>query len=163
MRWIFDNYQSAVWQCPFQRNTYFFSEESRQFIFYSFFFTELSRAFLCSTVLVLDLLIVMQDWDFPHFTNTLDVNLPGFHKHIIAFDTVEIQISGKWFNYGIIFLVMIFDLNMWKNQIFYYPEKYGQYIGKEFLLPKFEILKNRDFFQNKTEKAFSLQGCGELA
>ena len=95
-----------------------------------FFFSELSRAYLCSTVLVLDLLIVMQDWDFPHFTNTLDVNLPGFHKHIINIDTVEIQISGKWFNYGIIFLVMIFDLNMWKNQIFYYPEKYGQYIGE---------------------------------
>ena len=93
-------------------------------------FSELSRAYLCSTVLVLDLLIVMQDWDFPHFTNTLDVNLPGFHKHIINIDTVEIQISGKWFNYGIIFLVMIFDLNMWKNQIFYYPEKYGQYIGE---------------------------------
>ena len=59
------------------------------------FFSELSRAYLCSTVLVLDLLIVMQDWDFPHFTNTLDVNLPGFHKHIINIDTVEIQISGK--------------------------------------------------------------------
>ena len=72
----------------------------------------------------------MQDWDFPHFTSTLDVNLPGFNKHIISFDAMELQISGKWFNYGIIFLVMIFDLNMWKNQIFYYPEKYGQYIGK---------------------------------
>ena len=24
---------------------------------------------------------------------------------------------------------MIFDLNMWKNQIFYYPEAYGQYTG----------------------------------
>ena len=24
---------------------------------------------------------------------------------------------------------MLFDLNMWKNQIFYYPSKYGQYIG----------------------------------
>ena len=94
------------------------------------FFLELSRAFLCSTVLVLDLLIVMQDWDFPHFTNTLDVNLPGFNKHIVSFEAVEIQFSGKWFNYGIIFLVMIFDLNMWKNQIFYYPAKYGQYIGK---------------------------------
>ena len=73
----------------------------------------------------------MQDWDFPHFTSTLDVNLPGFNKHIISFDAMELQISGKWFNYGIIFLVMIFDLNMWKNQIFYYPEKYGQYIGKK--------------------------------
>ena len=82
-------------------------------------------------MLVLDLLIVMQDWDFPHFTNTLDVNLPGLNKHIISFEAVEIQISGKWFNYGIIFMVMMFDLNMWKNQIFYYPEKYGQYIATE--------------------------------
>lgn len=76
-------------------------------------------------------MILMQDWDFPHFTNTLDVNLPGLHKHIFNFQAAEVQISGKWFNYGIIFLVMIFDLNMWKNQIFYYPEKYGQYIATE--------------------------------
>uniref|UniRef100_A0A0K2VA05 Transmembrane protein 117 n=3 Tax=Lepeophtheirus salmonis TaxID=72036 RepID=A0A0K2VA05_LEPSM len=89
--------------------------------------TELSRAFLASFILVMDLMILMQDWDFPHFTNTLDVNLPGFHKHEVLFQAVEIQISGKWFNYGIIFLVIIFDLNMWKNQIFYYPERYGQY------------------------------------
>ena len=41
------------------------------------------------------------------------------------------KLSGKWFNYGIIFLVMIFDLNMWKNQIFYYPEAYGQYTGTQ--------------------------------
>lgn len=43
---------------------------------------------------------------------------------------------GKWFNYGIIFLVMIFDLNMWKNQIFYFPEYYGQYTGKQARLGK---------------------------
>lgn len=34
---------------------------------------------------------------------------------------------GKWFNYGIIFLVMLLDLNMWKNQIFYHPDDYAQY------------------------------------
>jgi hypothetical protein len=43
----------------------------------------------------MDLMIVMQDWDFPHFTNTLDVNLPGFYKHEVVFPTVELQISGK--------------------------------------------------------------------
>lgn len=35
--------------------------------------------------------------------------------------------TGKWFNYGIIFIVMILDLNMWKNQIFYDPFTFGQY------------------------------------
>lgn len=38
-------------------------------------------------------------------------------------------VAGKWFNYGIIFLVLILDLNMWKNQIFYRPYEYGQYVG----------------------------------
>ena len=38
----------------------------------------------------------MQDWDFPHFTNTLDVNLPGFHKHIFNFEAVDIQFSGNF-------------------------------------------------------------------
>ena len=94
----------------------------------------------------MDLVIVMQDWDFPHFTNTLDVNLPGLHKHIFNFQAVEVQISGKWCNYGIIFLVMIFDLNMWKNQIFYYPEKYGQYIGKCYLQLKKKWLCQANFY-----------------
>lgn len=44
--------------------------------------------------------------------------------HILFF-----LIPGKWFNYGIIFLVLILDLNMWKNQIFYKPYEYGQYVG----------------------------------
>ena len=39
--------------------------------------------------------------------------------------------TGKWFNYGIIFIVMILDLNMWKNQIFYDPYTFGQYTDSE--------------------------------
>lgn len=42
---------------------------------------------------------------------------------------VTCLVTGKWFNYGIIFLVLILDLNMWKNQIFYKPYEYGQYVG----------------------------------
>ncbi|XP_077194731.1 transmembrane protein 117 isoform X3 [Paroedura picta] len=157
---------------------------------------EVSRAFLASFILVFDLLIVMQDWEFPHFMGDVDVNLPGlpaahfqfrlpyfkkifkeeYHIHITGQENLcltlrrEIQrdqdhghlhtvihlcmynstvliaqlrtlkkqasclciegyIAGKWFNYGIIFLVLILDLNMWKNQIFYKPHEYGQYIG----------------------------------
>ncbi|KAA0190175.1 hypothetical protein HAZT_HAZT009056, partial [Hyalella azteca] len=90
--------------------------------------TELSRAFLASFILVMDLLIVMQDWDFPHFTSTVDVNLPGFSTHTLHWRWAKLSFTGKWFNYGIIFMVMIFDLNMWKNQIFYIPEDYGQYV-----------------------------------
>ncbi|CAG2054547.1 unnamed protein product [Timema podura] len=38
---------------------------------------------------------------------------------------------GKWFNYGINVMVMLLDLNMWKNQIFYDPRDFGQYTGPD--------------------------------
>ncbi|XP_062858946.1 transmembrane protein 117 [Trichomycterus rosablanca] len=100
---------------------------------------EVSRAFLASFILVFDLLIVMQDWEFPHFMGDLDMNLPGLPTTQLRFKLpvctqifkaeYHIHITGKWFNYGIIFLVLILDLNMWKNQIFYKPYEYGQYVG----------------------------------
>ncbi|EDO31899.1 predicted protein, partial [Nematostella vectensis] len=96
---------------------------------------ELSRAFLASFILVMDLTIVMQDWEFPHFAGALDIKLPGANTDSIDFslpgcfggERLDVYITGKWFNYGIIFIVMILDLNMWKNQIFYEPLTYGQY------------------------------------
>nr|CAD7427530.1 unnamed protein product [Timema monikensis] len=93
--------------------------------------TELSRAFLASFILVMDLLIVMQDWDFPHFTTTLHVNLPGFSVATLQWKYAEVDITGKWFNYGINVMVMLLDLNMWKNQIFYDPRDFGQYTGPD--------------------------------
>ncbi|RLW06507.1 hypothetical protein DV515_00004445 [Chloebia gouldiae] len=79
------------------------------------------------------------DWEFPHFMGDVEVNLPGLPSAHMQFkvpyfqkilkEEYHIHITGKWFNYGIIFLVLILDLNMWKNQIFYKPHEYGQYIG----------------------------------
>nr|CAD7442041.1 unnamed protein product [Timema bartmani] len=58
---------------------------------------ELSRAFLASFILVMDLLIVMQDWDFPHFTTTLHVNLPGFSVATLQWKYAEVDITGVRF------------------------------------------------------------------
>ncbi|XP_038636374.1 transmembrane protein 117 isoform X2 [Scyliorhinus canicula] len=116
---------------------------------------EVSRAFLASFILVFDLLIVMQDWEFPQFMENLEINLPGLptsHIHLrlphfqkIFKEEYIICITGKWFNYGIIFLVLILDLNMWKNQIFYQPPEYGQYVGpgqKVYTVEDSESLKD---------------------
>ncbi|XP_078075859.1 transmembrane protein 117 isoform X1 [Mustelus asterias] len=116
---------------------------------------EVSRAFLASFILVFDLLIVMQDWEFPQFMENLEINLPGLptsHIHLrlprfqkIFKEEYVICITGKWFNYGIIFLVLILDLNMWKNQIFYQPPEYGQYVGpgqKVYTVEDSESLKD---------------------
>lgn len=100
---------------------------------------EASRAILASLILVMDILIVLQDWDFPHFVSAIDIKLPGINTAHIKFDIPKclkrevwhVHITGKWFNYGILFLVMILDLNMWKNQIFYAPFDYGQYTDSD--------------------------------
>ncbi|XP_072123538.1 transmembrane protein 117 isoform X3 [Mobula birostris] len=115
---------------------------------------EISRAFLASFILVFDLLIIMQDWEFPQFMGDLEINLPGLptshiqlrlpHFRRIFKNEYTIYITGKWFNYGIIFLVLILDLNMWKNQIFYQPGEYGQYVGpgqKIYTVEDMETLK----------------------
>jgi len=100
---------------------------------------ELGRAWLASFILVMDFTIVMQDWDFPLFQANLDVKLPGVNTAHIKFkipnrfkrEHWNIHVTGKWFNYGILFMVMILDLNMWKNQIFYKPIDFGQYTGED--------------------------------
>lgn len=107
---------------------------------------ELGRSFLASFILVMDFTIVMQDWDFPMFDSTdLDIKLPGVNTASIKFkiplwltqkitkitEHMYVHISGKWFQYGILFIVLLLDLNMWKNQIFYEPLAYGQYTGPD--------------------------------
>ena len=71
-------------------------------------------------------------------SNDLDIKLPGVNTGSIKFKipewltkNMEIHITGKWFQYGILFIVLLLDLNMWKNQIFYEPILYGQYTGPE--------------------------------
>lgn len=100
---------------------------------------EVSRSFLASFILVMDIMIVCQDWDFPHFMSAIDIKMPGVNTAYISFEIPKclkkeswnVHITGKWFNYGILFIVMLLDLNMWKNQMFYKPFDYGQYIDSE--------------------------------
>ena len=69
----------------------------------------------------------------------MDVKLPGvdtasFYIELprcLKRENWTVHITGKWFNYGIIMLVIILDLNMWKNQIFYAPFDFGQYTDQQ--------------------------------
>jgi hypothetical protein len=101
---------------------------------FSFYTNEVGRAWLAATITLFDLLIVVQDWEFPTFDSAFDIKLPGLSAAEIKFkplgrfhDFFTMHITGKWFNYGIIMLVMILDLNMYKNQIIYEPNMYAQY------------------------------------
>ena len=86
----------------------------------------------------------------------MDIKLPGLNTGNIQFHVPggDIHITGKWFNYGIIFIVMILDLNMWKNQIFYEPFVYGQYTDNEHYI---YTVSDREFLANATKETLSYQ------
>ncbi|CAB4015441.1 transmembrane 117-like, partial [Paramuricea clavata] len=121
---------------------------------------ELSRAFLASIILVMDLLIVMQDWDFPHFQSAIDIKLPGVNTSSFYFtpprclrkENWAVHVTGKWFNYGVIFIVMILDINMWKNQIFYDPFTFGQYTDSDGYI---YTVSNTTFVENANKTTLS--------
>ena len=92
---------------------------------------EMQRSVLAAVITMLDLVIVMQDWEFPSFDNEQGVSLPGLGSSRIKNRFFKVHITGKWFNYGIIFMVMIFDSIMLKNQILYEPGLFGQYTGPD--------------------------------
>lgn len=79
--------------------------------------SNIGRMVVAGTLFVVDLCIVTQDLDFPHFENSLEVMLLGTN---IAFE-------GSFINYIMVFVSMILDLNCLYTHGWYRPTDYGQF------------------------------------
>lgn len=117
--------------------------------------SEVSRTLVISMIVFTDLMIVIQDWSFPTFDESLqaDVLIAGTFVTEINIDCISrcverlkqsscvqaifryldddfftINISGKWMNYGPLLIIIMLDCNMIKNQLIYHPVDYGQYV-----------------------------------
>eukprot|EP00457_Paulinella_chromatophora_P001589 gb/GEZN01001591.1/.p1 GENE.gb/GEZN01001591.1/~~gb/GEZN01001591.1/.p1 ORF type:complete len:922 (+),score=53.32 gb/GEZN01001591.1/:137-2902(+) len=116
---------------------------------------ELGRVVAVSIIVVVDLFIVFQDWQFPTFDDALcsEVMIAGtfqsqlrcdcleralqgcrlqllrfdWFRALVQTDFFSVVVTGKWINYGPLFIIICFDLNMMKNQVLYVPVNYGQY------------------------------------
>ena len=96
------------------------------------------------------------------FESDVKIKLPGINTAHIQFQILDclhkehwqVYISGKWFNYGVLFLIMLLDLNMLKNQIFYKPYDYGQYVGPD---GKVYSVKNQTFLATANKKTLSYE------
>lgn len=79
--------------------------------------SNIGRMVVAGILFVVDLCIVTQDLDFPHFENSLEVMLLGTN---IAFE-------GSFINYIMVFVSMILDLNCLYTHGWYRPTDYGQF------------------------------------
>ena len=97
------------------------------------------------------MLIVVQDWEFPTFEDVEDSEtmVAGTFETEIHFQWLDrllekvegiaciqwlkrhkifdVKITGKWINFGPLFIIIGLDLNMMKNQLLYQPSDFGQY------------------------------------
>lgn len=104
---------------------------------------EFSRAMLAGVIWWNDMMIVMMDWEFPTFDSGLAIKAPFVNSetwHLKPPDTLterlseeardffQLKVTGKWMQYGVLFLVMCLDANMLKNQVLYDPPLYAQYV-----------------------------------
>lgn len=111
---------------------------------------ELSRIVFVLGILLADMMIVMQDWDFPSFESAnVEIKVAGTFSHnlhcdcfqrvfekvkniewikrLVESDFFEITVAGKWMNFGPLMIIIGFDINMLKNQFVYEPSAFGQY------------------------------------
>ena len=79
--------------------------------------SNIGRMVVAGMLFVIDVCIVTQDLDFPHFENSLEVKLLGTN---IAFE-------GSFINYSMVFVSMLLDLNCLYTLGWYDPFAYGQY------------------------------------
>lgn len=141
---------------------------SRQSVLYT---TEMSRIAFVVGILLADICIVVQDWDFPSFNQPLEIKIAGtfetelkcncLHKlaekikniacvrRLVESDFFTVTITGKWMNFGPLMVIIGFDINMLKNQILYEPSAFGQYTDPEhrvWTIIDTEIL-NQNYFE----------------
>ena len=103
-------------------------------------------------IILFDLSIVIQDWEFPTFDSDIgaDILIPGFNVTDVDFkfcnwlhetwcckwcifncvdkDFFHVQVSGKWIAYGPLLCILCLDLNCARNQVTYEPVNFGQYV-----------------------------------
>ncbi len=82
--------------------------------------SNIGRMVVAGILFIVDLCIVTQDLDFPHFENSLEVMLLGTN---IAFE-------GSFINYIMVFVSMMLDLNCLYTHGWYRPTDYGQFYLK---------------------------------
>jgi hypothetical protein len=85
---------------------------------------ETARVIVVCLITAVDLIIIIQDWDFPNFKNDNDFSIPCSGPD----EKKCIRINHKWLQYGPLLVIIMLDINMLKNQCVYKPSNFAQYI-----------------------------------
>jgi TMEM117 protein family len=90
-----------------------------------------SRIITCASIVALDIVMFVQDWDFPDFSQPGNkIKIVGCWGRKMGCKSnrfpCKITFSGKWVNFGALIFLLILDVNMLINQVTYVPKDYLQ-------------------------------------
>jgi len=100
---------------------------------------EIGRAWLCVVIVMTDLFIVVQDWQFPTFHHDHDENHPDLYMPMTFSTTfgctcskgwlkrLACHVDDEWASYGPLFVIICLDFKLLAAQLTYKPENHGQY------------------------------------
>jgi hypothetical protein len=117
------------------------------------------RAFLVSFIIFCDLIVIIQDWDFPTFESNFDISgkiyiagtfsttlecaclasllekLPSppacLSRLLPGPEFFHLNVTGKWMTYGPLMGIIAVDLFCMRAQVLYEPSAFGQYTDPE--------------------------------
>ncbi|OQR99343.1 hypothetical protein ACHHYP_06931 [Achlya hypogyna] len=88
------------------------------------------RAFLSGLVVVLDIVVLMQDWDFPTLATVKGVHLPGLAVENLTLrkGRRQLVLTGKWLVMSLALWMLPVDVWVLGQQLGYTPSRYGQLV-----------------------------------
>ncbi|EQC36888.1 hypothetical protein SDRG_05717 [Saprolegnia diclina VS20] len=86
------------------------------------------RAFLSGLVVVLHLVVLVQDWDFPTLATVRGIYLPGLKTECLALRVGRrrVVLTGKWLVASLTLWMLPLDMWVFGQQLNYEPASYGQ-------------------------------------
>ena len=123
-----------------------------------FGWNQYGRIFVCSLLIVQDVSMFVQDWDFPKFKRGgANVKILGCNERIGCrsrrFES-KLEFNGKWINFSALIVLIVLDTNLLFNQVLYSPPDYGQladqndYVRNVFGPLRFDESKVRTFLKH---------------
>ncbi|KAF0685088.1 Aste57867_22962 [Aphanomyces stellatus] len=95
-----------------------------------FYFMESWRAVVSGAVLMLDLVVLMQDWDFPTMASPKHISIPGLATDVLSLrlGRFHLAFTCKWIVTTFVLLMLPVDIWTYNQQITYLPSSYGHIV-----------------------------------
>ncbi|ETV96794.1 hypothetical protein, variant 1 [Aphanomyces invadans] len=96
------------------------------------YFMESWRALFSGAVVMLDVVVLMQDWDFPTAASPKHVYIPGLATNVVCLGhntRFRLAFTCKWIVMGLIMLMLPLDVWTLVQQLNYTPLHYGQMVA----------------------------------